>query len=195
MNNGLLSTVFLPATDLTDAAWFKYVLWWSIPLTFAGLFAVSFVIYKLVRTVGAARIYRVALAADCELDINAAGKLYLCLEVPMFTLMRGGNLQYELFDARAGGKKVELKTVWFKARTNSGATSTSPIRAFEIEAPGKYRLKVSGFKPQADYSSYSLIVSRPINLKLFLYVLAIILTGMMFVAGLVFSLIASGADK
>lgn len=180
---------------MTDAAWFKYVLWWSLPLMFAGLFALPFVIYKLVKTIGAARIWRGALAADSELDINAAGKLYLCLEVPMFTFMPGGNLHYELFDSQPGGKKIELKTAWLKARTNSGSTTTSPVRAFEIAEPGKYLLRVSGFKPQTDYSGYSLIISRPINLKLFLYVFAIILTGLMFVGGLVFSLIASGANK
>lgn len=192
---GLFLHTFLLATDLTEADWFKYVLWWSIPMAIIGLCALLTVIIKLVRMIGESRVCRVPLAVDNELDIGTTGRLNLCLEIPMFTLMPTSGLRYELLNSQQGGQAVELKTAWLKTQTSSGLAVTSPVRVFDIKEPGKYLLRVSGLKPQKDYSRYFVVISRPFNLKATLYIFAILLTGGMFVGGFVFSLIASGANK
>ncbi len=192
---GLFSHTYLLATDLTKAEWFKYVLWWSIPMAIIGFCALLTVIVKLVKMIGDSRVSRVPLAADNELDIGTTGRLNLCLEIPMFTLMPTSGLRYELFNSQQGGQAVELKTAWLKTQTSTGLAVTSPVRVFDIAEPGKYLLKISGFKPQKDYSKYFVVVSRPFNLKVTLYIFAILLTGGIFVGGFVLSLIASGANK
>ena len=183
------------ATEEFNDEWMKFAWWWSVPLMIVGFCALPIVIFKLVKMIGDARICRAPLAAENELDITATGKLNLCLEIPMFTIMATSGLNYELFDRQRGGQTVELKTAWLKTQTNSGSAVTSPVRVFQIAEPGKYLLKVSGFDPQKDYSRYFVVVSRPINLISTLFVFAILLTGLMFIAGLVFTLIASGANK
>jgi len=191
----LFAFFFLQPTDFTKAEWFKYVLWWSIPMAVIGFCALPTVIIKLVKVIGDARVCRVPLAADNELDIGATGRLNLCLEIPIFTLMPTSGLRYELFDSKPGGQIVELKRAWLRTQTSSGSAVTSPVRVFDIEEPGKYLLRVSGFKPHKDYSRYFVVISRPFNLKATLYIFAILLTGGMCIVGFVLSLIASGANK
>lgn len=190
----IFSNTFLLAADMRDAVWMKYVLWWSLPLMVVGLFALITVIVQFVKMLRGARVCRVPLAEASEVEINQIGRLFLRFEFPKLSSMTGSNLNYELFNRQRGDAPVELKPVVNPLPMKTGRMRTFPVRVFQIAESGKYLLKVSGFDPQEDYSIYSLIISPPTHLKAFLFVLGIVLSGLMFVGGLVFTIIASGAN-
>ena len=191
----LFSNTFLLAADMRDAVSMKYVWWWSLPLMVIGLLGLIAVIFQFVKMFRGARVCRIPLLETSEVEINRIGELFLLFEVPKFSSMTGSNLNYELFNQQRDDAPVELKPVANPLTMKSGQMRTFPVRVFQIAEPGKHLLKVSGFDPQEDYSVCSLIISRPTHLKSFLFVLGIILTGMMFVGGLVFTIIASGANN
>lgn len=195
MNYILLLFPLLLAVQGSNAEWLKYVLWWSLPLMFVGLCALGFTIYRFVKMFGKARMARVPLSERAEVEITRAGELNLSLESPRFAFFAGGGLDYELLSER-DGRAVDLRATAasLMSRKVSGKV-IFPVRSFQIAETGKYLLKVSGIKPDADYSAYFLIIESPTALKSVFYVLALILTGGMSIGGFVFSIIASTANK
>lgn len=181
--------LFLAAAQKTSGGLLEHFLWWAVPLAVVGFCALLTVIIKFVKTVHAARIARLPLAPSSELEFSAVGKMTLWLEAPALTILAGSGLQYELLD-RSDGRKIELHATAAQLfGANSGSTIKFPVRVFQIEKAGKHLLNVSGFKPRIDYSRYFLIVRRARGLQTFLYILALILTGSMFIGGFVFTMI------
>lgn len=186
---------FLLAAEMRKVNLPDYVLWFSMPAMIIGFVALIIVVLKFIKMFGEARICRVPLRESSEIDITATGKLNVCFEAPAFSVVPSSGLDYKL--TRLGdGQAIELlPTPAMLVGGNNGSTASYPIREFQIEETGKYLLEVSGFNPQKDYSSASLVISRPTSLKTIYYIFAIIFTGGMFIGGLVFSLIALSPNK
>lgn len=192
---GFFSQTFLLAADTNNAVWTKNVWWWSLPLIIVGLLALILVIVQFAKMLRGARACRFPLAETSEVEINQIGKLFLRFEVPKSSSMTGSNLNYELFNRQRGDAPVELKPVVNPLTMKTGQMRTFPVRVFEIAETGKYLLKVSGFDSREDYTNCSLIISPSIHLKSFLFVLGIVLSGLMFAGGLVFTIIAATANN
>lgn len=196
MNYILFLFPLLLASQGQNPEWMKHVLWLSVPMAVIGFCALFIVIIKLVKIFDKARICRVPLAPATEVDITTTDELNLCLEVPAMTFLAGSGLQYELLKADNGQPVVLQNTIaMLIGGRKAVSTMTLPVRVFQVRETGKYLLKVSGFNPQTDYSRYALIIERPLSLKICLYVLALILTAGIFIAGLIFTIIASNAHK
>ena len=178
---------------MRDAVWTKYI-WWSLPLMIVGLLALIMVIVQFVKMLRNARACRVVLAEMSEVEINQIGKLFLCFEFPKLSSLTGENLNYELYNRQRGDAAVELKPVVNPLPLKTNQMRTFPVRAFEIAETGRYLLKVSGFEPQEDYANCSLIISPPIHLKSFFFVLGGILSALTFAGGLAFTIIAAAGD-
>lgn len=173
----------------------EYVLWLAFPAMIFGFVALIVVIFKFVKMFGAARICRVPLSESSEIDITAIGKLNVCFEAPAFTVMPSSGLDYKL-TRQSDGQVIELRpTPAMLVGRNNGATASYPIREFQIVETGRHLLEVSGFDAQTDYSNSSLVISRPTALKSIFYIFALMISGGMFIAGLVFSLIAVSPNK
>lgn len=191
----LFTLIFLQAVKLSEVAWMRDAWQWSVPLAVIGLIGLAWAIYRLVKMIGKAKICRVPLAAESLIDINAAGRFNLCLEVPMFKESTTGNLDYELTDERHEGQKINLSRHFAGMRTNDGYSRTFAVREFRLTTAGKYRLKIAGLNPQADYSECFIVVSRPILLKSFFAILSIILASFLFIGGLIFSVTSFNINK
>ena len=167
----------------------------TIPAAIFGFCALLIVIIKLVNMFSTAEVCRFPLKESSEAEISQTGEMDVCLEVPMLTLLAGKGLDYELLNKR-DGRTVELhRTAASLMSRNNGVKMTFVIRKCEIQEAGTYLLKVSGIDPQTDYSGYSLTISRPTASKSFFYIFGILLSALLFIGGLVGSLIISNASK
>ncbi|HLM60869.1 MAG TPA: hypothetical protein VK308_08705 [Pyrinomonadaceae bacterium] len=174
----------------------EFFLWLSIPAAIVGFIALLIVIIKLLKMLGESEICRVPFREKSEVEITALGNLNICLEVPGFSAPAGGGFDYKLVKQNNGQEIELLPTITtFIGGRSSGLTKTFPVRVLQIEETGKYLLEVSGFKPQTDYSRYSLFISRPTVVRSFSYIFAIIFTGALFIGGFIFSLIALSSNK
>ena len=191
----LFLQMFLLAAEMNNAVWTKNVWWWSLPLMIVGLFALILIIMRFVNMLRGAQNCRVPLAETSEVEINRIGELFLRFEVPKSSSMTGSNLNYELYNRQRGDVPVELKPVINPLTMKTGQMRTFPVRVFEAAETGRYLLKVSGFDAREDYTDCSLIIAPSIHLKSFLFVSGIILSGLIFAAGLVFTIIAAVANN
>jgi hypothetical protein len=190
MNHILFFLPLLLAAKGQNPEWMKHVLWLSLPAAVFGFCALFTVIIKLAGLSGKARVCSVALAPATEVEITTTDELNLCLEVPAMTFMAGNGLQYELLKADDNQPVALHNTIATLFGRKAVTTMLFPVRVFRVVETGKYMLKVSGFNPQTDYSRYALIIERPLNGKIVLHVLGIALTAGVFIAGLIFTIMA-----
>lgn len=128
---------------------------------------------------------RTPLAESNAVEITSTGRFDLCLEAPALTFFPGRGLEYELIRAR-DQETIELHYTPTSLMGRKAVSSVSfVVRAFQIDEAGKYYLKVSGFQPQTNYAAYALTISRPVTLKIFFYVLALVLTTLLCIGAII----------
>lgn len=195
MNKQLLFLMFLKTVDFSQDEWIKTAWQWSVPVAVIGLCALLSAVYGIARVNRKSRLCRVPLAGESEIEISQLGEFNLCLEIPTYKGKKITNLDYKLTGKQDSRQIVELNSVFIMMRSKNAYPMTIPVRSFQIGKTGKYQLTVTGLGSQPDYYQCFLVVARPIQFKMFLCVMAILFSGLLFIGGFVLSIISFEASK
>jgi len=166
---------------------YQHILWITAPLFFISAASLVLFIRNLVRLQRQSLMLSIPLRQQQDIEFMKAEPLILCLHGPWLTTRFGG-LTYEL--SRMNGILVQGRGVWFRSRSSGFTTVTMELYRYAIPEPGRYRLKVNGLGARQDNDSeHSLEFARPHIAKSISYVIGIVLSSILVIGSLVFSLL------
>lgn len=161
-------------------------LWLAPPAFFLGIILLALIIYNLVIMMKKAKIIRLPLVEQQEVEFNEAGTVVLWGEGPQLTT-RFAWLKYRLTD-RAGASVPGRITLPVKASSFTRVKRT--MRLFHIPQPGKYLLYVDRLG-EADprNAKCQLVFTKPFLGKVVLHILGILFSSFMLIGSLVLFLL------
>jgi hypothetical protein len=149
-------------------------LWLVVPVGIACMAIVWTLVGNLIaihRTV----VVRAPLVAEQEVSLEAAGRMLLHAEGPRFTRAFGG-LDFRL-TRREDEFVVPLQDVWFRAESSGRSTSRLSLRSFELERPGRYRLRVLGLPEPLPEKPHALVVTHDYRARMVRTIVALVFAG------------------
>lgn len=160
---------------------------WLPPLAGgAGLAMLAFSIHGLLRLVRTPALARVPLGAEQEVDLDVSGPILLSVEGPLLsTLFRG---TFTLHD-RLSREDVPLSSVVLRTRTTGFGWARLVIARFVLDRPRHLTLVTGGVPPGTEAARHTVVFTRPLGAKLPAYVLGCIVSAMLLVGGLVFTIL------
>lgn len=165
-----------------------FLMWLFVALAAAGFVLLFVVIFSLIKTLERSILLTVPLAAESALQFDFAGKVDLFLKAPMFSIGLGF-FKYEIINRKTEQPIRTRRGFPMQASTSDMARILQ--RVVFVPEPGEYLLRVARLNSQRDYSKCSIVFARPYTARIMLHVAALLLTGCMFIAGLVLAMIAS----
>jgi hypothetical protein len=169
----------------------------------AGVALLAAAIQRLVRLVRESVLFRAPLVAEQTLHFEHAGDGVMHAEAPLATTIFRGNryapppafrgLEYALRHAGTG-LEIPLGGV-LGVGAVSGTTKTRiPLKRFRIEQPGDVTLTVSHLAPDTKTEGCVFVFTRPYGVAMPAWILAIVAGGLLFIGGVVFTVLRlSGA--
>ena len=155
-----------------------------MPLFGIGVFLLWFFILNLVRLGNKNHILSVPLLAEQDVEFQEAGRVFLCVEGPLFTT-RFGKLSYEL--TGSDGISMQGRRCWLRAQSTSLSRRVRmQLRSFDITHPGRYLLRIKGLaSPQADDAEHRITFTKPHLPQTMAGILGIVLGGLLTIGSLV----------
>lgn len=166
---------------------YQHILWITAPLFFISAASLVLLIRNLVRLQRQSLLLSIPLRQQQDIEFTIEGPVILCLHGPLLTTRFRG-LTYEL--SRMNGLPVQGRRVWLRSRSSGFTSITMELYRYTIPEPGRYRLKVNGLGARQDTNSgHSLVFARPHTVKSISYVIGIVLSSILVIGSLVFSLL------
>ena len=163
-------------------------LWMSIPVALIGLAILPFAVIRLLNLVNDATLVSLPLVQEQTLHLETTGSMLLHGEGPRFTTAFG-KLEFEL-TFQVDNKPVELNPVYLKSSSSGITHSRLSLRAFDIEYPGEYQLKISGLDDNCKAQEKCLIaITRDNRRPLVGTIVAIVFSAIAFLSGSIISAI------
>jgi len=161
--------------------------WLFAPVACLAVVSLVYCIRGLVRLLKRSRIVSVPLQAEQEVNFAEDARVVLCIEGPLFT--RGfARLTYEL--SAPDGTIVKGRPALFRSRTSGLSTVRMESHVFALPVPGTYRLRINGLGESAAPDPRERIVfMRPHLGRSIGFIIGIVLSGGLFITGLVFTLL------
>lgn len=130
-------------------------------------------IFHFVRSLRKAVLHAVPVREEQEVFFAQPGHVILHVEGPIFTTLFRKS-RFELLE-RETRRPVPTRPVIFRTHSSTLRTYRLALRRFHVEMPGPYLLRISGLRPDADYSKCSIILTRPYGFSMVLHILGIVL--------------------
>jgi hypothetical protein len=159
----------------------------TAPVALAALALLSLTVASLLRTVRGSVVALAPIRAQQGLTFNTAGDLVLNVEGRMLA-SSARDLRFTLTRPNGGpGSVIPLRPVVFRTEVSSSSRARLELYRFTLPAAGPYALRISGIDPTRDYSSDTIVFTRPVRAAIVVHVLSLIVFGAVFIGLLVVS--------
>jgi len=169
----------------------------------SGLAIVGFAVARLVRLTRGSVLFRLPLVAQQTFRLEEAGTVVMNAEAPIASAAFRGNqagpppafrgLAYAIHRTD-DGQELPLGGVLGVGNVTGFSTTRVPLARLHVERPGEFRLSVRNLVTSPDTERCAFLFARAQGLALPLTIVGLVLGGVLFIAGTVFTILdLSGA--
>ena len=174
-------------SDLGGTVMSNHWLWITVPVGLISLVVLSIFVWRLIEAHRAEMVLSVPLLAEQEFSIDFAGAFLLHAEGPRATRAFGG-LDYQLLDL-SDQSVVPLKSMLVPHSSSGISRARLSLRSFETGQAGTFLLTVTGLTDPAVAQEHNLVVTHDRRAGKIGNILAVVFSGIGFIASTVLSLL------
>jgi hypothetical protein len=187
---GIGGSVDAKGGDMSESVFtaiYRYWVWIGGPVIVVALVVLILLIRGMVALVRDSHLVRLPLSEYQEVQFAEAGSVVLSTEGPRLSA-RFAKASFEL--SGMNGELVPGRRTLFGARTSGVSTVQTEIMTYEIPAPGRYVLRISGLVlAQENDTKHAVVFTRPHMGRIALMIVGSILVFSVFLVSLIFFLL------